>query len=100
MSADLRKLAPALTGRTALRRFAGSPYAASDGFALRVRSAGKVVSVPVFGVVGVLVDGRKRVHKLRNLERKTPLSFCSSASWRAVKSSCAGSMAGRRSPPC
>ena len=32
-----------------------------DGFALRVRSAGKVVSVPVLGVVGVLPDGRKQL---------------------------------------
>ena len=30
-----------------------------DGFALRVRSGGKVVSAPVLGVVGVLTDGRK-----------------------------------------
>jgi len=32
-----------------------------DGFALRVRIAGKVVSVPVLGVVGVLPDGHKRL---------------------------------------
>jgi transposase-like protein len=32
-----------------------------DGFALRVRSSGKVVSVPVLGVVGVLVDGGKQL---------------------------------------
>jgi putative transposase len=32
-----------------------------DGFALRVRSAGKVVSVPVLGVVAVLSDGRKQL---------------------------------------
>src|SRR4029077_10213824 len=32
-----------------------------DGFALRVRSAGKVVSVPVLGVVGVLTDGHKHL---------------------------------------
>jgi putative transposase len=32
-----------------------------DGFALRVRSAGKVVSVPVLGVVGVLPDGHKQL---------------------------------------
>jgi putative transposase len=32
-----------------------------DGFALRVRIAGKVVSVPVLGVVGVLRDGHKRL---------------------------------------
>lgn len=34
-------------------------YVYLDGFALRVRSAGKVVSVPVLGVVGVLTDGHK-----------------------------------------
>jgi putative transposase len=32
-----------------------------DGFALRVRSAGRVVSVPVLGVVGVLPDGHKHL---------------------------------------
>ena len=32
-----------------------------DGFALRVRSAGKVVSLPVLGVVGVLPDGHKQL---------------------------------------
>jgi putative transposase len=32
-----------------------------DGFALRVRSAGKVISVPVLGVVGVLPDGHKHL---------------------------------------
>jgi len=36
-------------------------YVYLDGFALRVRSAGKVVSVPVLGVVGVLSDGRKHL---------------------------------------
>ena len=36
-------------------------YVYQDGFALRVRSAGKVVSVPVLGVVGVLPDGRKHL---------------------------------------
>ena len=36
-------------------------YLYLDGFALRVRSAGKVVSVPVLGVVGVLPDGRKHL---------------------------------------
>src|SRR5438132_14362616 len=36
-------------------------YVYLDGFALRVRSAGKVVSVPVLGVVGVLTDGRKHL---------------------------------------
>ena len=36
-------------------------YVYLDGFALRVRSAGKVVSAPVLGVVGVLPDGRKQL---------------------------------------
>jgi transposase-like protein len=36
-------------------------YVYLDGFALRVRSAGKVVSAPVLGVVGVLADGRKHL---------------------------------------
>jgi transposase-like protein len=36
-------------------------YVYLDGFALRVRSAGKVVSVPVLGVVGVLPDGQKHL---------------------------------------
>src|SRR5438876_2992443 len=36
-------------------------YVYLDGFALRVRSGGKVVSVPVLGVVGVLVDGGKQL---------------------------------------
>jgi transposase-like protein len=36
-------------------------YVYLDGFALRVRSAGKVVSVPALGVVGVLPDGHKQL---------------------------------------
>jgi transposase-like protein len=36
-------------------------YIYLDGFALRVRSVGKVVSVPVLGVVGVLPDGCKHL---------------------------------------
>jgi putative transposase len=36
-------------------------YVYLDGFALRVRSAGKVVSVPALGVVGVLPDGHKHL---------------------------------------
>ncbi|HXU88111.1 MAG TPA: transposase [Methylomirabilota bacterium] len=32
-----------------------------DAFALRVRSAGRVVSAPMLGVVGVLSDGRKHL---------------------------------------
>src|SRR5258706_15559619 len=36
-------------------------YVYLDGFALRVRSAGRVVSVPVLGVIGVLPDGHKHL---------------------------------------
>src|SRR5437899_11124732 len=36
-------------------------YLYLDAFALRVRGAGKVVSVPVLGVVGVLPDGHKQL---------------------------------------
>ena len=36
-------------------------YVYLDGFALRVRSAGRVVSVPVLGVVGVFPDGHKHL---------------------------------------
>jgi len=36
-------------------------YVYLDGFAVRVRSAGKVVSVPVLGIVGVLPDGHKHL---------------------------------------
>ena len=39
-------------------------YVYLDGFALRVRSAGKVVSVPALGVVGVLPDGHKHLLSL------------------------------------
>jgi putative transposase len=39
----------------------GVVYVYLDGFALRVRSAGKVVSGPVLGVVGVLLDGHKHL---------------------------------------
>ena len=36
-------------------------YVYLDAFALRVRSAGKVVSAPVLGVVAVLSDGRRHL---------------------------------------
>ncbi len=36
-------------------------YIYLDAFALRVRTAGKVLSVPVLGVVGILADGRKQL---------------------------------------
>jgi len=36
-------------------------YVYLDGFAMRVRSAGKVVSVPVLGVIGVFPDGHKHL---------------------------------------
>jgi putative transposase len=51
-------------------------YVYLDGFALRVRSAGKVVSVPVLGVVGVLTDGHKRL---------LALELCSGESFGAWK---------------
>jgi transposase-like protein len=36
-------------------------YVYLDGFTLRVRNAGKVVSAPVLGVIGVLPDGHKHL---------------------------------------
>jgi len=51
-------------------------YVYLDGFALRVRSAGKVVSVPVLGVVGVLPDGHKHL---------LALDVCGSESFPAWK---------------
>ena len=36
-------------------------YVYLDGFAVRVRSAGKVISAPVLGVIGVLPDGCKHL---------------------------------------
>ena len=36
-------------------------YVYLDAFALRVRSAGRVVSAPMLGVVGVMSDGRKQL---------------------------------------
>jgi len=47
-------------------------YLYLDGFALRVRSAGRVIGVPVLGIVGVLADGRKH---LLALELCTAESF-------------------------
>lgn len=51
-------------------------YVYLDGFGLRVRSAGKVVSVPVLGVIGVLTDGRKHL---------LSLELCASESFAAWK---------------
>ncbi|PYM33193.1 MAG: hypothetical protein DME17_18925 [Candidatus Rokuibacteriota bacterium] len=51
-------------------------YIYLDGFALRVRRAGKVVSVPVLGLIGVFPDGHKH---LRALELCGGESF---ASWK------------------
>ncbi len=51
-------------------------YLYLDGFALRVRSAGKVVSIPALGVVGVLSDGRKQL---------IALDLCSGESFAAWK---------------
>jgi transposase-like protein len=39
-------------------------YLFLDAIALRVRSAGKLVSLPVLGVVAVLADGQKQLVKL------------------------------------
>jgi transposase-like protein len=51
-------------------------YVYLDAFALRVRHAGKVVSAPVLGVVGVLSDGDKRL---------LALELCSGESFGARK---------------
>jgi transposase-like protein len=51
-------------------------YVYLDGFALRVRSAGRVVSVPVLGVVGVFLDGHKHL---------LALELCGSESFAAWK---------------
>jgi hypothetical protein len=51
-------------------------YVDLDGFALRVRSVGKVVSVPVLGVIGVFPDGHK--HRLA-------LELCGGESFAAWK---------------
>ena len=61
-----------------------------DGFALRVRSAGKVVSVPVLGVVGVLADGRKQL---------LALDLCAGESFAAWKG-CLDDLIGRGLRPC
>ncbi|MBM3221898.1 MAG: IS256 family transposase [Candidatus Rokubacteria bacterium] len=65
-------------------------YLYLDGFALRVRSAGKVVSVPVLGVVGVLPDGGKQL---------LALDLCAGESFAAWKG-CLDDLAARglRSP--
>ena len=51
-------------------------YVYLDGFALRVRSAGKVVSVPVLGVIGVFPDGHKHL---------LALDLCGAESFEAWK---------------
>jgi transposase-like protein len=51
-------------------------YLYLDALALRVRSAGKVVSVPVLGVVGVLADGQKHL---------LTLELCGGESYEAWK---------------
>ena len=65
-------------------------YLYLDGFALRVRSAGKVVSAPVLGMVGVLPDGQKQL---------LALDLCSGESFAAWKG-CLDDLAARglRSP--
>jgi transposase-like protein len=65
-------------------------YVYLDGFALRVRSAGRVVGVPVLGVVGVLADGRKHL---------LALELCSGESFAAWKDCLDGLVArGLRTP--
>jgi putative transposase len=65
-------------------------YLYLDAFTLRVRSASKVVSAPVLGVVGVLPDGRKHL---------LALDLCSGESFAAWKG-CLDDLAARglRSP--
>ncbi len=60
-------------------------YVYLDGFALRVRSAGKVVSVPVLGVIGVLPDGHKHL---------LTLELCGGESFTAWKG-CLDDLVGR-----
>jgi len=65
-------------------------YLYLDGFALRVRSAGKVVSILVLGVVGVLTDERKQL---------LGLELCSGESFAAWKGCLADLVArGLRAP--
>src|SRR5262252_7614435 len=65
-------------------------YLYLDGFALRVRSAGKVVSILVLGVVRVLTDGRKQL---------LGLELCSGESFAAWKGCLADLVArGLRAP--
>jgi putative transposase len=65
-------------------------YLYLDGFALRVRSGGRVVSIPVLGVVAVLSDGRKQL---------LALDLCGSESFTAWKGCLADLVArGLRSP--
>ncbi|MBI4637985.1 MAG: transposase [Candidatus Rokubacteria bacterium] len=66
-------------------------YVYLDGFALRLRSAGKVVSVPVLGVVGVLPDGR---------EHLLALELCGGESFEAWKGPSMISPLGASEPRC
>ena len=50
-----------------------------DAFALRVRSAGKVVSVPALGVVAVLADGQKQLWPWSSAPAARP-----STAWKGV----------------
>ena len=65
-------------------------YVYLDGFALRVRSTGKVVSVPVLSVVGVLSDGHIR---LLALEQCSGESF---GAWKGCLDDLAARGCGRR----
>ena len=47
-----------ISGRVQSAGEIGEAYVYLDGFALRVRSTGKVVSVPMLSVVGVLADAQ------------------------------------------
>ena len=60
-------------------------YLYLDGFALRVRSSGRVVSVPVLGVIGVLSDGHKHL---------LALELCNGESFAAWKG-CLEELVGR-----
>ena len=55
-----------------------------DALALRVRSAGKVVSVPVLGVVAVLTDGQKQLLALELCPGGETFEACRLDGWRQI----------------
>ncbi len=65
-------------------------YTYLDALALRVRSGGKVVSVPVLAVVGVLADGQKVL---------VEVDLCGGESYEAWKGCLDGLVAGGLKPP-